>query len=273
MNTPLPPQEPEKLPGEAALAALYRKLPQAEPGPALDQAVLRAAAQALDEESRHATAATPVRRRPRWPIAWGSAAALVLAAGLAWHMREMPEAVAPTMQDTRAAADHTATENVAAPPVAAPGKPLPAPSLRAVPSKPMATPAASPEPVGRATTPVTAAPRREPARKSVTRSATRPQVRQQAAAPPRPAPPVKEAVEPAPAPALPAPPPAPPAPPAPAAMVTSFAAEDPATELQSIRRLFTEGHDKEGRERLLRFHEAHPDWSLPDDLRTRLPRP
>jgi Meckel syndrome type 1 protein len=271
MNTPLPPQEPEKLPGEAELAALYRKLPQAEPGPALDQAVLRAAAQALDEE--RAPIATPARRRPRWPIAWGSAATLVLAAGLAWHMREMPEAAAPAVPDTHtAAADRASTENAEAPPMAAPGKPLPAPALRAMPSKPMATPAASPEPAGKATAPVTAAPRREQARKSVTRSAPRPQVRQQAAAPPRPAPPLKETVEPAPAPALPAPPPAPPALPAPAAMVTSFAAEDPATELQSIRQLFAEGHDKEGRERLLRFHEAHPDWPLPDDLRDRLPR-
>jgi len=52
MTTPLPPQEPEKLPGETELAALYRKLPQAEPGPALDQAVLRAAAQALADEGR-----------------------------------------------------------------------------------------------------------------------------------------------------------------------------------------------------------------------------
>jgi Meckel syndrome type 1 protein len=56
-------------------------------------------------------------------------------------------------------------------------------------------------------------------------------------------------------------------------MATSFVAESPAMELQAIRRLFAEGHDKEGRERLVRFHEAHPDWSLPDDLRTRLPKP
>jgi hypothetical protein len=186
----------------------------------------------------------------------------------------MPEAAAPAVQDTRAAtADSAATENAAAPPVAAPGAPLPAPALRALPSKPMAAPAASPEPVGKTTPPVRAAPRRERARKSAMHSAPRPQVRQQAVAPPRPAPPVKEAAEPAPAPALPAPPPAPPAPPAPAAMITSFAAENPSAELQSIRQLFAEGHDKEGRERLLRFHEAHPDWPLPDDLRDRLPRP
>ena len=51
MTTQLPPQGPpepdEKLPDEAELAALYRQLPQSEPSPALDAAVLRAAAQAL----------------------------------------------------------------------------------------------------------------------------------------------------------------------------------------------------------------------------------
>ena len=56
MTTPLPPQDPgapdEQLPGEAELGALYRQLPQSEPGPALDAAVLRAATQALSPDEK-----------------------------------------------------------------------------------------------------------------------------------------------------------------------------------------------------------------------------
>ena len=261
MNTPLPPQEPEKLPDEA-LASLYRKLPQAEPSPALNEAVLRAAAQALADESRHAPATAPMRHRPRWPIAWGSAAALVLAAGLAWHMREMPEAAAPA---TRGASTDAARKAAAPPPVpVADTEPLPSPSLLPPPARQVAAPAKP----------------HEQARKDIMRPAVKPQVMRQTAAPPRPTPPpIEETVEPAlasapaPALALPAPPPAPAAPPAPPATITSLAAEGPAAELQAIRELFATGRDKEGRERLVRFHEAHPGWSLPDDLRTRLPKP
>ena len=260
MTTPLPPQEPEKLPGEAELAALYRKLPQAEPGPALDEAVLRAAAQALADEGRHAPAAATVRRRPRWPIAWGSAAALVLAAGLAWHMREMPEAAAPATPG--ASADATRKDTAPPPAPVADTEQLPSPSLPPPPARQAAA---------------TAKPH-EQARKAIVRSAAKPQVMRQAVVPLRPAPsPVEETVEPAPAPApalaLPAPPPAPAAPPAPPATITSFVPAGPAAELQAIRELFAAGRDKEGRERLVRFHEAHPDWSLPDDLRARLPKP
>jgi hypothetical protein len=262
MTTPLPPQEPEKLPGEAELAALYRKLPQAEPGPALDQAVLRAAAQALADEGRQAPAESPARRRPRWPIAWGSAAALVLAAGLAWHMREMPEAAAPATQG----ASTDATHQGAPPAPVADAESLPSPSLPLPPARQVATPAKP----------------HEQARKAIVRPAAKPQVMRQAMAPPRPvSPPVEETVQPAPAPppavapalVLPAPPPAPAAPPAPPATITSFAAEGPVAELQTIRELFAAGRDKEGRERLVRFREVHPDWPLPDDLRARLPKP
>ncbi|HEV2680036.1 MAG TPA: hypothetical protein VGV14_06025, partial [Rhodanobacter sp.] len=58
MTTQLPPQGPsepdEKLPGEAELATLYRQLPRNEPSPALDAAVLRAAAQALAADAQPA---------------------------------------------------------------------------------------------------------------------------------------------------------------------------------------------------------------------------
>jgi hypothetical protein len=168
MTTQLPPQGPpepdEKLPGEAELAALYRQLPQSEPSPALDAAVLRAAAQALapDEESpavlrergnaaskrgdwAHPKSHTslPVtspsagggsRRRPRWPIALSSAATLVLAAGLVWHMREWPPATStPTAMDSAAPAQATTAASLpraAAPAIAMKStEPMPSPPM------------------------------------------------------------------------------------------------------------------------------------------------
>ncbi|MGN2246058.1 hypothetical protein ACFWZ3_05120 [Frateuria sp. GZRR35] len=259
MNTPLPPQEPEKLPGEVELAALYRKLPQAEPGPALDQAVLRAAAKALADDAERATATHAVRR-PRWPVALGSAAALVLVAGLAWHMRELPEATAPAAQAPADMAERSAQ----------------APTAPAVPPPPPAPPApamAEPAPARQA---VAARASQPPARKAFAQPEAKPQIRQQVAVPmpaPMPAPPaVIETTTPAPA--LVAPLPAPPAPPAPpAATAANFAAENPAAELEVIRHLFAQGNDKEGSERLTRFRKAHPDIALPDDLRTHLPQP
>jgi Meckel syndrome type 1 protein len=114
MTTPLPPQPPhddDALPGETELKALYDRLPQHEPGPALDAAVLRAAAQAVERPAS--------RRRARWPVALGTAATLVLAAGLVWQMRKLP-AEAPAASsapassasaDARAGADREAAEN------------------------------------------------------------------------------------------------------------------------------------------------------------------
>lgn len=140
MTTPLPPIDPtapdDQLPGEAELAAMYRQLPRSEPAPALDAAVLHAATQALAAgkhplavERRRgprergdwvrpkgqplpdldAVGVAPRRRAPRWLLTLGSAASLVLVAGLAWHLRERPASApaapvsaAPT---TSAAAD------------------------------------------------------------------------------------------------------------------------------------------------------------------------
>lgn len=137
MNTPLPPQGPhgpdDELPEEAGLAALYRKLPQDEPGAALDAAILHAAAQAiaatdsteLPQGERRRTSREPgdwVRPKPhgesvpistlraprasrhRSLVALASAASLVLVAGLAWHMRDMPTAE-PAAAPSRAALD------------------------------------------------------------------------------------------------------------------------------------------------------------------------
>ncbi len=78
--TPItPPTSDDDLPDERELAALYARLPKVEPDASLDAAVLAEATRAL-----------PVRRRPRWPVAFASAAVLVLAAGVAWQVRELP---------------------------------------------------------------------------------------------------------------------------------------------------------------------------------------
>ncbi|MEW5836092.1 MAG: hypothetical protein AB1832_13610, partial [Pseudomonadota bacterium] len=102
MTTPLPPDptHDDDLPDDAGLKALYGRLPTAEPSPALDAAIRQAAARAVQggQPTVHA------RRRRRWPIALGSAATIMLAAGLAWHMREMPtrESSSPSAPATAA---------------------------------------------------------------------------------------------------------------------------------------------------------------------------
>lgn len=189
MNPNTPPPSDDDLPDEQELRALYARLPKVEPDASLDAAVLA-----------QATRATPVRRRPRWPVAFGSAAVLVLAVGVAWQVRDTspltvrPEAApaAPTRAARaveQAKASPTATDAGVAGTLTEPAKPsmkasamAPAPR-RAVHSARVATEA-----------PVSSfAPVATPA--------------------PAPAPPPAEA-EMAP---VPAPAPAPPAPPAPAA--------------------------------------------------------
>lgn len=148
MNTPLPPQGPhgpdDDLPDDAGLAALYRKLPQNEPSAALDAAILHAAAQAIaatdaaelpHDERRQAPRepgdwvrpkrhgadtpdnATRTSRAPRHRtlVALASAASLVLVAGLAWHMREMPTAQ-PKTSAAAPAVDVPAVANESAAP-------------------------------------------------------------------------------------------------------------------------------------------------------------
>ena len=89
------PYPPEPLsPEERELAQLTARLgPQGEPSPALDARVLAAAQAAL----RPAHAAGSPRRKPRWPVALGLAASMVLAVGIAWQLRPLqssPEIVA-----------------------------------------------------------------------------------------------------------------------------------------------------------------------------------
>jgi hypothetical protein len=71
------------------LGALYRRLPRAEPPRRLDRSVLGEAARAVHGH-------TP--RRHRWVVSIGSAAGVVLAAGIAWHVGQ--NALQQTSSDT-----------------------------------------------------------------------------------------------------------------------------------------------------------------------------
>src|SRR4029077_8118133 len=68
------------------LAALYRKLPQAEPDAKLDAAVRSMAHRALNPQLVATPRAQSKRRRARWLPAFGAAAGIVLAAGIAWRV-------------------------------------------------------------------------------------------------------------------------------------------------------------------------------------------
>jgi hypothetical protein len=322
MTTPLPPIDPsatdDKLPGEAELAALYRQLPQNEPGPALDAAVLQAAARALDEgdesqterrtgpresgdwvhpKSRSATSsrATPSigsgshsRRRhvPHWLVALGSAASLVLVAGLAWHMRALPTS------DTETAA---ATDAAGAMQASAPATPPDAPEtsqarqsaltrsaetqdLAPMPTKKRANhlpPAALPglKPIAHGAPAPAAAPYKLSDKPlthddAATMDATRRAVLEKRAA----SAPKQAAAE---FTAAPSPPPAMEVslsapPPSPASKDNSTAAhpdDTPAQELAKIELLVQQHHEAEARRRLQAFRAAHPQWDLPENLR------
>lgn len=334
MTMPLPPTDPpapdDQLPGEAELAALYRQLPQSEPGPALDAAVLRAAAQALAASENPlaverrgnprergdwvrpkdfplrdidsiGVAPRARRRLPPWLLTLGSAASLVLVAGLAWHMRSQPTAGVPL---SPANSESTASVSESAAAVPAQDRDRQVGSVvSAMAAKPAASPllATPPMKIGndtmmaRTATPTLTAQMMRPAsRKSLAPShkpspehdGTRSQLataadRTTAAMPPPP--PVAEVA----AQAVLAPPPAPPAPPAeampaPATMTSTRVDESsdaqtgtPAQlrELDDIRKLFAEHHDTEAQRRLENFHRSYPQWELAEDLRVHLRKP
>ncbi|MGF6709466.1 hypothetical protein QFZ41_000430 [Luteibacter sp. W1I16] len=106
MNPNTPPPHDDDLPDERELAALYARLPKTEPDPALDAAVLA-----------HADRAVPARRRrAHWPVALGSAAVLVLAAGLAWQLRDSrPDVTATRPVPTAQRIESTAPAPASAP--------------------------------------------------------------------------------------------------------------------------------------------------------------
>ena len=313
MTTPLPPPEPsapdDKLPGEAELAALYRQLPQSEPGPALDAAVLHAAAEALagDEnplavERRRSPrergdwvrpkdlplrdldsiGVEPRPRRrplPAWLLTLGSAASLVLVAGLAWHMRELPPAATPpTAMDRAAPATAAATLQRATAPAAAmpPAEPVPPPPPEP-PKQPPPKMIATSLPAPAANALRKAAADQATGRVSgKTRATGGLDTHTPAAAAPAPSVmlqetsgnPVEAAAE-VPATMAAAPAAAPPADET-AAPSTS---DTPAQELDKIRLLFAQGRDDEAQQRLSAFRHAHPQWELPPELRAKLRKP
>lgn len=330
MTTPLPPTDPstadEPLPGEAELVALYRQLPRNEPGPALDAAVMRAAAQALDATGKNlpermverrklpreklaplpstpiSPASSPTlqsieyaarrKRAPHWLIALGSAASLVLVAGLAWRMRAPPPPVsAPAPQRVSM-------------PMATPSKPVsesqapaaPAPMLRQVQSaappareiadapammkrqKSAARSNAPPSATGNSadSSPPAVAEASFGAKAAAPGQTEAPQAlggiltnADRAAPPPMPAPVAESASQ------------TMSAAPVPSAAPSEDAERDasaqagntPAQELDKISQLFAQGHDAEALQRLHTFQQAHPQWSLPPALRARLGQP
>lgn len=281
MNTHRP--DDEHLPGEDELAALYRKLPRKEPGPALDAAVLRAAAQAVKTAEPAAT-----KRRPRWPIALSSAAVLVLAAGLGWRMRDMPASTPPVTPgavsvqasapavEAAPAADQAQRAAPAPPPPTEPMHPA-APKLQQA-NVPMAKPAASA--MARVMQPQAKQAPALAAKRAVTDQATPvaanepstfAQQRTEATAGNQPL--EEKAAPTAPAPRLMAAPTIAPAPPAPPADTARDAHDTPAQELDKIRLLFATQRRDEARQRLADFHRDHPDYPLPDDLREQLLTP
>ena len=83
---------------DSRVAALYRRLPKDEPDATLDAAILAQARAAV----------APRRVRPRWLPAMGAAAAIVIAAGLAYR-------IGPQVWTERSAVSEKAEQRVAAP--------------------------------------------------------------------------------------------------------------------------------------------------------------
>jgi Meckel syndrome type 1 protein len=264
----------DSLPGEDELKALYDSLPRKEPSPSLDQAVRRTAADAV----------RPVGRRPRWPVTAASAAVLVLAAGISWHLHEQSTVIG-TSSTPRVASDRAPA-------------PTPAASKTSTESSTAATAATAAAPP-----PVQAATAMAPRAHDTIRSALKPRVlpaapaAQRAAQAPAPAPISQDegVSEYAPLPAPPAPATAQayaPSPlakeargnedavrvmsarmmaaPAPAAAppdpTAANPADTPAQELDKIRLLFAQQRRDEALQRLAAFRQAHPDTPVPDDL-------
>ena len=122
--------------------ALYRKLSRVEPPRRLDRNVLGEAARAVHGR---------VPRRQRWLVGLGSAAGIVLAAGIAWHVGHegMPPTAAPAFETPAASTPHrqyvpvqTFEESArrAAPKTEAPASPAIAPAPAASPPPAAAKP-------------------------------------------------------------------------------------------------------------------------------------
>jgi hypothetical protein len=148
MSTPTPPPaEPTPDREERELADLYRQLPGGEPDAALDSRIL--------DRARRAVAPRP-RRYRHLLVGFGSLSALVMAAGLTWHMvasnhgprRDASPASAPAQKPAEAA--HPASQaipfRILAEPSAKPSRDMPARKAYAPPAAVRAT---SPPPKAR----------------------------------------------------------------------------------------------------------------------------
>ena len=94
---------------ERALAQRLARLgPHGEPSPALDARILAAAHDAV---TQHAGMRRP---RRRWPVAFGIAASLALAVGIAWQLRPLPQAAIDRSEAPAAASAQTTSQPAAA---------------------------------------------------------------------------------------------------------------------------------------------------------------
>ncbi|HZY32461.1 MAG TPA: hypothetical protein VFE75_01710 [Rhodanobacter sp.] len=223
-----------------------------------------------------APAGSARKLRPRWLVGLSSAAALVLAAGLAWRMHESPQTEsAPVASGSVAPAQAEATTAATNAPM--PPAPLPAPPkqpppriIAAAPPAPMAAKsrqvaadkqaaAASRDEQSAGTGSRAPADAMRRASNEAATNAAKPTVAEAAAS----APSMQATMAAAPAPV--------------AARVDADTAanvsDTPTQELDKIRQLFAQGLDDEAQQRLAAFQHAHPQWELPPELQAKLRKP
>lgn len=228
--------------------ALYRRLPRAEPPRRLDRSVIAAAARAVRGRAP---------RRQRWLVGVGSAAGLVLAAGIAWQVGQ------DALRQQRILEPARAQRVVPVQPIT---EPVPHKNERAM--QPHAAPATSARQTARTVpppAPAAASPTPFPAQ-SIQREETTVRPAQssepaptaksaRADAPPNPAAAVERVQTAAPA--------------APSDHIERHRDAQPAPPdwLAHIRQLLRNGHRQQALESLRQFRRAHPEQALPDDLR------
>lgn len=261
--------------GGGELGTLYRRLPRVEPPRRLDRNVLGQAARAVRGK-------TP--RRHRWLIGFGSAAGIVLAAGIAWQIgqeasqqhttRSAPQVipVQPISEPAQRRHEHAADAQlqIVVPQAAAPAA-APAPQPRSPAEKPaaqrsavapkargvapaaekalppVAAPESAPAPFAAEPSAPVAAPAAAGAPAQALEGEARKSTESDRAALPR----ARSAV-----------------PPAPSTSVElrrdmQLAPQD---WLAHIRQLLQQGRRQQAIESLRLFRRAHPDWQLPTEL-------
>lgn len=280
----------ERLLGEGGgeLGALYRRLRRVEPPRRLDRVVLGEAARAVRGRPP---------RRQRWLIGFGSAAGIVLAAGIAWRVgqeasQQRPGAAAPQVIQVQPITESAPRRHERAADAARQSVAPPPAAMRAEPVAPPPPAVVAPPPARKA------APKAQsPARPAQTAPVAAPAPFPEAAAPPPPPAPMSPPLA-APAPAA----------SAPLSSAAANAAEDkiangaaeaeshaaaaplerkrssaptapstsaelrrdmqlaPADWLAHIRQLLHQGRRQQAAESLRLFRRAHPDWTLPPEL-------